>query len=404
MPRPTAPAGAALSFAVLAALAAALSGPAAAQELRIGFLTNYSGPGALQGVHQRNGWALGLAHEGWAKDGDKLGGVPMKVVFGDDQAKTDVGLREVERMISSDKVHAVIGYLWSNVLLATKPTLVENKRIFISTVPGATPLGGKECSRWFIGMSHQNDSIPEMLGKLMSDEKIETVYALAPNYQAGRDMIGGFQRTFRGKIVDQSLFKVGETDYQAEISKLRAAKPQAVFIFAPGAMGIAFFKQWAASGAGRDIRLYSVFTVDHLTLPAIGDTALDTYHTSYWNLDSKSETNQRFLREYAAKFGHHPSMFAVPAYDTARMLAQAIRDVGGKVDDTAALARALRKAKFPSIRDGFALNVNGYPIQHVYKREVVRGADGKPAIRTAGVVAEFYKDTSWQDCPEGERH
>src|SRR5690349_5153755 len=87
---------------VTALLGSALAQPAAAQELRIGFLNTMTGGGAVIGKHMENGWKLGLEHQGWKKDGDPLGGVPTRVFYGDDQSKTDVGLREVERMIKGE--------------------------------------------------------------------------------------------------------------------------------------------------------------------------------------------------------------------------------------------------------------------------------------------------------------
>src|SRR5262249_34585731 len=217
----------------LLASATIISG-AQAQELRIGLLTNFTGPGAPQGVHQRAGWQLGLEHEGWKNDGDKLGGVPTRIYTGDDQSKPDVGMREIDKMITAEKVQIVAGVLSSHVLTAAVKPLVDNKKIVISTVPGPSNLAGKECTPYFLSLLHQNDSAPEATGTLVNKDGIKTVFALAPNYQAGKDMIAGFQRVYKGKLVDQLLFKLGETDYQAEISKVKAEKPQAVFIFAPG--------------------------------------------------------------------------------------------------------------------------------------------------------------------------
>src|SRR5258706_16030406 len=96
--------------AALCAAILTLAGPAGAEELRVGFVTDHSGPGALQTVHQRNGWLLGLEHEGWAKDGDKLRGVPLRMFFSDDQGKPDIGLREVNKLLLSEKVHIVAGF------------------------------------------------------------------------------------------------------------------------------------------------------------------------------------------------------------------------------------------------------------------------------------------------------
>lgn len=395
---------AALAAATFAGSLAAPAQPAAAQELRIGFLNTYTGGGALLGKHQDNGWKLGLAHEGWTKDGDKLGGVPTRIFYGDDQQKTDAGLKEAEKFLKQDKVHIIAGIVWSNVLMAVAKPTFDNKTILLTTNAGASPMAGAACNPLFTSSSWNNDQSPEALGKRMSDDKLATISMIAPNYQAGKDMISGVLRTLKGpKVIGQDLVKLGESDFQANISKIRAQKPSAVFAFMPGAMSPAFFKQWAASGIGKDVKLYTVFSVDNATLPAIGDAALGSYHASYWGHDLAFPENQRFVKDYAAKYGGLPSEFAAQAYDAARLIAAAVKALGGKVDNSMALARALRKTSYPSTRGPYQYNVNGIPIQNFYLREVVKGADGKAAIVTRGAIFQKYKDAYWEKCPADKR-
>ena len=394
--------GSLYSVAVLAAALAAA--PASAQELRIGFMNTYTGGGAVLGKHQDNGWKLGLEHVGWTKDGDKLGGVPTKIFYADDQTKTDVGLKEAEKFLKQDKVQIVAGIIWSNVLMAVAKPTFDAKAILLTTNAGASPVAGSACNPLFTSTSWNNDQAPEALGKRMSDDKIPTIYMIAPNYQAGKDMISGVQRTLKGpKVVDQDLVKLGETDFQANISKIRAAKPAAVFAFMPGPMSPAFFKQWSASGIGAEVKLYTIFSVDNATLPGVGDAAVGSYTASYWSHDLPIPENQAFVKAYTAKYGHLPAEFAAQAYDGARLIAAAVKAIGGKVDDTMALAKALRHTKYPSTRGPYEYNVNGIPIQNFYLREVVKGADGKPAIVSRGVIFEKYKDAYWEQCPANMR-
>jgi branched-chain amino acid transport system substrate-binding protein len=390
--------------AALTAAALAIAAPASAQELRIGFLNTYTGGGALLGKHQDNGWKLGLAKEGWNKDGDKLGGVPTKIFYGDDQQKTDAGLKEAEKFLKQDKVQIIAGIIWSNVLMAVAKPAFDAKVIVLTTNAGASPVAGAACNPLFVSSSWNNDQAPEALGKRMSDDKITTIYMIAPNYQAGKDMISGVLRTLKGpKVIGQDLVKLGESDFQANISKIRAEKPAAVFAFMPGAMSPAFFKQWASSGIGKDVKLYTVFSVDNATLPAIGDAALGSYHASYWGHDLPFPENQAFVKDYVAKYNSLPAEFAAQAYDAARQIAAAVKAVGGKVDDSMALAKALRKTQYPSTRGPFEYNVNGVPIQNFYLREVVKGQDGKPLIVTKGAILEKHKDAYWEQCPSNMR-
>ena len=391
--------------AVGAALALVVATAAAgAQELRIGYMVTLSGGAAIIGQHSANGFRLGLEHEGWKQDGDKLAGlIRTRVFFADDQLKVETALREVDRFIKQHKVHVVAGLQWSNILMATVPVITEAKIPALGTVAGASPLSGAQCNPYLAVSSWNNDQLPEAMGILLNNDGIKTVYALVPNYQAGKDAIIGLERTYKGRVIDRSLFKLGETDFQVEISKLRARKPEAVVFFGPGAMGISFFKQWAASGAGRETRVYSVFTVDEITLPAIGDAALGSFVTSFWDAGSAAPANLRFVKEYTARFGHAPSLFAVTGYDGARMIADAVRKLNGHVDDGLGFARMLRKATFESPRGTLKINVNGFPIQDFYKLEVVRGARGVE-IATRGVVLREHKDAYWEQCPPDKRH
>jgi branched-chain amino acid transport system substrate-binding protein len=391
-------------IALAAGLVLAVATHAGAQELRIGYLSTTTGGGAAIGTHQVNGWKIGLEHEGWTKDGDKLGGVPTRVFYADDQQKPDVGLTAVDKFLKQDKVQIVAGIIWSNVLLAAQKQIFDANVGLVSTNAGASPMAGELCNPLFISTSWNSDQPAEALGVLMSNDKIKSLYLMAPNYQAGRDIIAGLNRMIKGPdVVGQTLFKLGESDFQADISKVRAAKPEALFIFAPGSMGPAFVKQWAASGASKEIKLYSVHTIDWLTLPAIGEAGLGAYETIQWSPDLSNETNKAFVKDYVAKFGHMPSNYAAQAYDAPRLIAAAVKSVGGKVDDVPALMRAMRKVKYSSARGPYEYNVNGIPIQNFYKLEVVKAADGKLSIANRGVVIEKHKDAYWEKCPPGKR-
>lgn len=385
------------------ALALAATQAHAQQELRIGYLTTTSGSSAIIGKHVGSGWQLGLEHEGWKQDGDKIAGVPLRMFYADDQFKPDVALKEVEKFIKVDKVHLVGGFLWSNIMLAVRKPLIDAKIIMMSNVAGASQFAGKECTPYFITTSWNNDQTAAATGLLLNDDKIKNVWAMAPNYQAGKDVISGFRITYKGKMAGQTLFKLGESDFQAEISRVRAEKPEAIFFFGPGAMGISFMKQWAASGAGKEIKLYTLFTVDWITLGAIGEAALGTFHTNQWDIDSKSDVNQKFIKDFLAKFGFMPSHFAQQGYDGPRLLAAALKATGGKFDDPTALMKAMRHTPYPSVRGTYKYNVNGIPIQDFYKREVVKNPDGKLWIKTVGVAVKDSRDPFWEECPANSR-
>ena len=386
----------------LAAFPAAVQ-PSWGQELRIGFLNTTTGGGALIGKHMENGWKLGLEHQGWKQDGDKLGGVPTKVFYADDQVKTDVGLKEVEKFLKQDKVQIVAGIIWSNVMMTVQKPVLDAKVVLIGTNGGPSPLAGPLCNPLFVSTSWANDDNHEAAGELVQREGVKTVVALAANYQAGKDAIAGFSRFYKGKMIETIYYKLGETDFQADLAKVRALKPEAVYLFAPGAMGIAFMKQWTSSGLNKEIKLYSGFTTDYVTLPAMGDSAVGSILPTMWNDDIKNERNAKFVKDYIAKFNSQPSNFAAQSYDAPALIAAAVKATGGKVDDGAAMAKAMRTSTLASVRGDIKYNVNGFPIQPFYKAVVVKGADGKIGLKTEGKIWE-RPDTMSEKCPADKRN
>jgi branched-chain amino acid transport system substrate-binding protein len=381
-----------------AALLAGAALPASAQELRIGFVSTLTGPFAGIGSHNEKGWKLGLAKEGWAKDGDKLGGVPTRIVTGDDQMKPDVGLREIEKMIKSERTQIIAGIMGSNVMMAVAKVVLESNVVLVGTNAGPAPLAGVLCNPLFVSASFMNDQNAEATGELATRDGIKSVYLIAPNYQAGKDNVSGFQRTYKGKIAGQSLVKLGESDFQADFSKVRAAAPAAVFVFAPGAMGVSFMKQWESSGLGKTIKLYTLYTIDNATLPAIGAAAIGSVQTSHWNPDDPNPRNKEFIKAYLAANGQLPSIYAVHGYDAARAIAAAIRKLGGKVDDPKLIAKTMRGG-LASVRGDLKYNVNGFLIQPYWKLEVVAGEGGKAVERGREKVME-RGDSFAAKCPK----
>ena len=382
-----------LKTTALAAVLLTSAGMAQAQDVKIGFLNTFTGGGAVIGDQMKKAWELALEHLG-----NKLGGLNPVTIYADDQLKAEVGVAAVDKLIEQDKVNFVAGPIWSNVMMAVKDRVLNSNAILVSTNAGPSQLAGKECSPFFFSTSWQGDQVPEAMGELMNGEKLKDVFLLAPNYQAGKDVLAGFERFYKGKVADRIMFKIGATDYQAELSTIRAAKPGGVFIFAPGAMGIAFFKQWAASGLSKEIKLYTAFVINHISLPAVGEAAEGSFFTDWWNIDLDFPANKKFVAAYIAKHKAEPSTFAAQAYDAAFLIDSGIKGTKGNLADRKALAAALRKADFQSVRGPFTYNINGFPVQDYYRFSVAKNPAGVPTIKTEGVVFKQHKDAYSKDC------
>src|SRR4051812_18911056 len=311
-----------IAGAVIAALAA---GPAAAQQkIKIGFISTFSGPQGVMGQFMKESVELAVEHLG-----GKVGGVPVEIVYGDDQFKPEVGVQVAEEMLKKQNVDFVSGIIWSNVMLAVVPVVTGAGHIMVGTNAGASPLAGAQCNKLYFSTSWNNDQTPEAMGKFLTDSGINDLYVMAPNYQAGKDMVAGLKRYYKGRIVEEVYTKMGQQDYQAEISQLRAKNPKAVFAFYPGGMGIQFLKQYDQAGLRGQLPLYTVFTVDETTLPALREAAIGQYEARFWSPDLDVPASKKYVADFEKKFGYTPSFYGAQSYDAIMLIDSAVRGTKG---------------------------------------------------------------------------
>ena len=380
---------------LLAAIAVALAGAAHAQEpIKIGFISTMSGPQGVLGQELADGFKLGLKHSG-----NKLGGRAVEVVWGDDQAKPDVGRQVADKMIESDQVHIVTGVNFSNVLLALAKPVLDSGAFYVSVNAGPHQYAGKQCHPHFFSASFQNDQTHEAIGIEMQKEGKKNVYVMAPNYPAGKDMLTGFKRYFKGPVAGEVYTPFGQLDYSAEIAQIRAKKPEAVMVFYPGGMGINFIKQYAQAGLKDQIPLYTgSHVLDQTILPAIGDAAVGIEAAALWSEFLDNAPSKKFAADFEAEYGRIPSPYAALSYDTVRLMDAALGTIGGKVEDKKAFRKALEEVKFDSIRGEFKFNKNHFPIQNAYLTEIKKDEKGRPVNALKGVIVRDLKDAYAEEC------
>ena len=381
---------------ILALLAALCTASAqAADKVKVGFVSTLSGPGAAIGIDIRDGFNLAMK-----MSGGKLGGLPAEVSIGDDQQNPDVGRQIVDKYLKRDHVDFVTGIVFSNVLLAIAPAVFESKTFLISANAGPSALAGAQCSPWFFSYSWQNDGTMEAAGKYTTDKGFKNVFLLSPNYPAGKDMVAGFRRFYKGAVADEVYPKLGQLDFSAELAQIRAAKPDAVFFFLPGGMGINFIKQFSASGLGKQVTLITTaFSADEDIIPAVGEPMLGIYNTGFWNHDLDIPESRSFVAAFEKEYGRLPSAFAAQGYDAARALDAAVHGVNGKVEDADALRKALRANNFKSVRGPFKINRNGFPIENFYLRVVEKDSKGRITNKTLSTVIKDHADPYAEQCP-----
>ncbi len=383
-----------IMMANVAAIGALAAGPAAAQEkIKIGVMVTLSGSGAVLGQQARDGFALAV------KDlGGKMGGKEVELVVVDDELKPDVAVTKVKGLLERDKVDFVVGPIFSNILLAIHKPVVDSKTFLVSPNAGPSSFAGKQCDPYFYVTSYQNDQIHQILGKVAQDRGYKKVYLLVPNYQAGKDSVAGFKLDYKGEIVEESYTPLGTLDFQAELSKIASLKPDAVFTFMPGGMGVNLVKQYKQAGLADRIPFLSAFTVDESTLPAQQDAAVGLYGGANWAPNLDNPQNKKFVADYEAAYKSVPGTYAFQAYDAAMLIDSAAKSVKGDMANKDAVKAALKKADFTSLRGNFKFNTNGYPIQDFYLVKVAKRADGKFETQIDKKVFENYADRYAKDC------
>lgn len=378
-----------------AAVVVAVNAAAAQDKIRIGLIYTLSGPPSVLGQQSKNAFELALKHLG-----GKMGGKDVELFVADDGLKPDVAIQKVQELIDRDKVDIVVGPIFSNVLQAIHKPVMDSGKILISTNAGASSFAGAACSPHFFVTSYQNDQIYETLGKIATDKGYKRVFALVPNYQAGKDALAGFKLTYKGEIVEESLVPLNSMDFQPVLAKLSSLKPDALFTFMPGGLGINLIKQINQAGMKGQFPIISAFTADEATLPVLGEAADGIFGAMTWAPDTGNAQNKKFVADYEAAYHAIPASYAMQAYDTAMLIDGAVRAVKGNVSDTKALSAALKKADFKSLRGPFKFNVNGYPIEDFYLTKVVKRADGKYQTSIVEKVLASNADPYAKDCKQ----
>jgi branched-chain amino acid transport system substrate-binding protein len=366
----------------------------AADKVKIGFVSTLSGPLAALGIDIRDGFNLALA-----ETGKKMGGLPVEVVEGDDQASPDVGKQLADKFLKRDKVDFMTGVVYSNVMLAVGAPTFAAKTFYISAAAGPAALAGAQCNPYFFGLSWQNDGQSEAMGHYMTEKGYKNVFIIAPNYAGGKENLDGFKRTFKGNIAQEVYVKMGELDYASEIAQVRAGKPDAVFFFLPGGMGINFIKQYLAAGLNKQVPYFVPgYSADEDTIQALGEPMVGLYNSAHWAWDLDNAANKNFVAKFQERYKRLPSMYAFQGYDVVRLLDRAVSDVKGNIEDKRAMHDAIAAARFQSVRGDFKFNTNQFPINSFYLRVVQKESSGRVTNKTVSKILDAHTDSYVGSC------
>ena len=385
----------------LAAAAALLASPSfGADKVKIGFITTVTTPAGVIGRDMVD--AVNLAMQ---DIGGKMGGLEVELIIEDDGFKPEIGKQKTDKLVKQDDVHFVAGFIWSHVLLASRKSALDGGKFLISSNAGPSQIAGKLCHENFFSTSWQNDQTPMAMGEVLNQQGVKSLYVMAPNYAAGKNMVSGVERTFKGEILGKDMTKWGkdaQLDFSAELAKAKASGADGIFVFYPGKAGGAFIKQYQQAGLQGEIALYTVFTVDSIALPKLQEAAmtgvLGSLNTQFWGPDLDTPQNKQFVSGFKKAYGRYPSFYAAQSYDTIFLIKSAVEAVGGNMDDMDGMRAAMMKADFPSVRGPFRYGNNHFPIQNFYLRKVVEDADGVWTTTVVDTVLKDHQDVYAAEC------
>jgi branched-chain amino acid transport system substrate-binding protein len=382
---------------ILSAAVMALSATAAYADypLKIGMITTLSGPAGYLGQDIRDGFQLAID-----QNQGKLGGKAVELVVEDDALKPGNAKQIADRMLTEQGIKIFTGMVFANVAFAAVPDILDNDGIYVSANTASATFAGKDCHPNYFVSSWQDDSQGESAGALAQSLGYKKAFLIAPNYQAGKETMVAFKRFYKGEVVGETYTGLDQTDFAAEMAQIRAAKPDVVYEFEPGGLGIAFMRQYQQAGLLKEIPMVvHPASLDHVIVQAVGDAAAGVKVTSHWNDDLDNPVNKAFVEAWRAKFGDRPiTYYAAQGYDAALLIGTGLEKSASGPEDSAAFRQSLLAAEIPSVRGSFEFGPNQHPIQDWYALKAEKGADGKMVLKTDSKVLAAHSDSYASEC------
>ena len=382
-----------IGIAAIAALTAGSAAAAPAEKIRLGVITTTTGPLAVLGKEQLMGADLALKTLG-----NKIGGIPVEVFKEDAGMTPDTAMRATTRLTEKDNIDFLVGQLLSNQLLAYLKPVTETGTIVISGIAGPSELAGKDCNPNLFAISWQNNMPSEAVGQMMTDAKIKRAYFMSQNYVTGKEYVIGAKAYFKGEVAGEAYAPIAQVDYAAELATIRATNPDAIYVFLPGAAGVAFVKQFANSGMQDKVKLFGgSWLADEHSFAALGDFAIGINVAGPWFSELKNPENEKFVADFTKEYGRNPVFYAAFVYDSLMLLDGAVKARNGDISNKKALQAVIEKAPFKSTRGKFAFNVNHFPIESFYSARVVK-KNGVLQHEVLTAVFQDHKDSYYEAC------
>jgi branched-chain amino acid transport system substrate-binding protein len=369
---------------------------ARAEELSIGFIAPMTGIFAQVGKDMVNGFQMYLDEHG-----GKLGGMEVKFIVEDDQAKPDAGVTKAKKLILQDKVQMFVGGVLASTGYALAPVSTQEKTVYIPSIPAADDLTQREAGKYpYLIRTGWSSSQPHhALGAWACDQGYKQVVTVGADYAFGYESVGGFQKAFEdcgGKVVQKIWPPLGNKDFGPYIPTIKP-DADAVFSLMVGPMAAQFPKQLRQSGYKKPI-LGGGTSYDEFALPFMGDEVIGDVSALQYSAALTTPKNQAFVKEYRTKYGKVPSYFSESNYTTAQLIDETIKKSGGKWPGAEAFIKTMAELKIDAVRGPVSFDEMRNPVQNIYIKKVEKkemfGYD-KPelwntVIKTYPNVSQFW--------------
>ncbi|HEX6320637.1 MAG TPA: ABC transporter substrate-binding protein [Burkholderiales bacterium] len=382
---------------IAAAIGLSVTLPAAAQELRIGFVAPMTGIFAQIGKDMENGFQLYLDQHG-----GRLGGAKVTFIVEDTEGKPPVAVRKAEKLIRQDKVHMYIGGLLASTGYALAPVSSRLKTVYVLSVAAADDLTQRDLPKYpYIVRTSWTSSQPHHpLGQWACEQGYKRVATVGADYAFGHEVVGGFQRVFEdcgGKVVQKIWPPLGTKDFGPYIPTLKR-DVDAIFSLMVGPMALQFPKQLQAAGISKPV-IGGGTSYDEFVLPAMGDEVLGHVSGLQYSAALDTPKNVEFVKAYRAKYGKVPSYYSESNYTSAQMIDEVMKRSKGKWPGPQQFIKAITSLKLDAVRGPVHFDDMRNPVQNIYIKKVEKKKMfGYPqdelwntVIKTYPNVGQFWK-------------
>lgn len=355
-------------IAAAATLAMPVAMAQAPDKLKVGFMLPATGTFAALGTAIENGFRLYLTEQG-----GKLGGREVEFFKVDDESDPSKAIDNVNKLIKRDNVDVLVGSVHSGVAMAMANVAKRSGTLMINPNGGADAVTGAMCAVNIFRSSFSNWQPGFAIGQAMAAKGHKTAATITWKYAAGDEMAKGFKEGFEkagGKVTKELNLPFPNVEFQALLTEIAAAKPDAVFSFFAGGGAVKFVKDYAGAGLKKSIPLFGTGFLTDGTLEAQGADADGVLTALHYADGLNTPRDNAFRLAYAKSFKMQPDVYAVQGYDAAQILGIGLAAVKGDAKNTAGFAAAVTKATIDSPRGKFTMSKAHNPIQDMYLRQV----------------------------------